>query len=85
MSTPTARTLELLRREGWLCQTVERYCPHSRRRIDPAFLAEERAVLGDRIYSREYECVFSAADDAAFDPLAIERALAAVGSGPPLF
>jgi hypothetical protein len=54
-------------------------------RIDPAFLAEERAVLGDRIYSREYACVFSAADDAAFDPLAIERALAAVGSGPPLF
>jgi hypothetical protein len=54
-------------------------------RIDPAFLAEERAVLGDRVYGREYECIFSAADDAAFDPRAVERALAAVGSGPPLF
>lgn len=32
--TPTARSLALLRREGWTCQVVERYCPHSRRRID---------------------------------------------------
>jgi hypothetical protein len=62
-------------------QIVASECP----RIDPAFLAEERAVLGDRIYSREYECVFSAADNAVFDPAAIDRALAAAGSGPPLF
>jgi hypothetical protein len=54
-------------------------------RIDPAFLAEERAVLGERIYSREYRCVFSSADDAVFDPVAIERALSRPASGPPLF
>jgi hypothetical protein len=54
-------------------------------RIDPAFLEEERAVLGERIFAREYGCEFSSADDAVFDPVAIERALAAAGSGPPLF
>jgi hypothetical protein len=54
-------------------------------RIDPAFLAEELAVLGQRIYDREYQCAFSSADDAVFDPGAIERALAAAGSAPPLF
>ncbi len=32
--TPTARTLQRLRSDGWLCQVVERWCPHSRRRID---------------------------------------------------
>jgi hypothetical protein len=56
-------------------------CP----RISREFLEEERAVLGDRVYAREYECVFSAADDTAFDPAAVARALSAVPSGPPLF
>jgi hypothetical protein len=54
-------------------------------RIDGAFLEEEREALGERVYAREYDCVFSSADDAVFDPLAIERALAAEGSEPPLF
>jgi hypothetical protein len=54
-------------------------------RIDPAFLAEERAVLGQRIFEREYACEFCSADDAVFDPDAIERALATEGSAPPLF
>jgi hypothetical protein len=54
-------------------------------RVSPEFLAEERAAMGDRIFRREYECVFSSADDAVFDPDAVARALAAVGSGPPLF
>jgi hypothetical protein len=56
-------------------------CP----RISPEFLAEELGVLGQRIFDREYGCEFSAADDAVFDPEAIERALAAPASGTPLF
>jgi hypothetical protein len=55
------------------------------RRINPTFLEEERAVLGARIYSREYDCQWSSTDDAVFDPEAIDRALTAVASGPPLF
>jgi hypothetical protein len=55
------------------------------RRISPAFLEEERQVMGERIYRREYECEFCSADDAVFDPDAIERALTAASSGPPLF
>jgi hypothetical protein len=62
-------------------KTMASECP----RISPAFLAEERAVLGQRIYDREYQCEFSAADDAVFDPDAIARALATVPSTPPLF
>ena len=31
---PTARTLALLRSEGYTAQVVERFCPYSRRRID---------------------------------------------------
>jgi hypothetical protein len=54
-------------------------------RIDAAFLEEEREALGERVYAREYDCVFSSADAAVFDPVAIERALAAEGSEPPLF
>jgi hypothetical protein len=54
-------------------------------RISPEFLAEERAELGERVYSREYECEFTSADDAAFDLDAIERACAAAPSGPALF
>jgi hypothetical protein len=54
-------------------------------RISKDFLAEEWTVLGDRIYEREYECVFSSADDAAFDGDSIRRAMNAVPSGPALF
>lgn len=32
--SPTARTLNLLRNAGLTVQVVERWCPHSRRRID---------------------------------------------------
>ena len=32
--TPTARTLAKLRGDGWTAQVVERFCSHSRRRID---------------------------------------------------
>jgi hypothetical protein len=53
-------------------------------RIRPEFLDEERRVLGARIYQREYECVFSATDDAVF---AYDSVLAAMVAGgePPLF
>jgi hypothetical protein len=54
-------------------------------RIDPAFLAEERQSMGERLFSREYLCEFQAADDACFDPAVIDRALAAPASAPPLF
>jgi len=53
-------------------------------RIDPAFLEEERQALGERIYQREYECVFSTGDDAAFDYDSVMAALTA-GSEEPLF
>jgi hypothetical protein len=56
-------------------------CP----RIAPDFLAEERAALGNRLYAREYENEFLAADDAVFDPDMIARALAAPATAPPLF
>lgn len=48
---------------GW-----ERYevtaseCP----RISPAFLAEERAALPDRVYRQEYECSFEETEDQVF-------------------
>ena len=32
--TPTARSLALLREMGYIAQVVERFCPHSKRRID---------------------------------------------------
>jgi hypothetical protein len=54
-------------------------------RIDPDFLAEERRVLGERVYSREYENVFSSGDDAYFDYDSVQRALQATGGEPPLF
>jgi hypothetical protein len=56
-------------------------CP----RISREFLEEERAALGERVYAREYENEFSAADDAAFDPDAVARALSAPLTEAPLF
>ena len=34
MSSPTSRTLKMMRDEGWTSQVVERWNPHARRRID---------------------------------------------------
>lgn len=62
-------------------QVLAAECP----RISPEFLAEELAAMGQRLYDREYNGVFTSADDAVFDPDAIDRALAAECSGPPLF
>ena len=45
-------------------------CP----RISPAFLAEERAAMGDRWFRQEYECEFSDTADGVFDRDLIERA-----------
>ena len=33
-TSPTQRSLEYLRADGYIAQVVERYCPHSRKRID---------------------------------------------------
>ncbi len=46
-------------------------CP----RIQPGFLEEERASLGDRWYRQEYLCEFMEADDVLFDREIVERAL----------
>src|SRR5262249_13596310 len=46
-------------------------CP----RISPEFLAEERAALGSRIFCREYECMFTEADDAVFAEADLRRML----------
>jgi hypothetical protein len=54
------------------------------KRIPASFLAEERRVLGQRIYEREYEGVFCQADDAVFDVDSIRAALT-TGGPPPLF
>jgi hypothetical protein len=48
-------------------------CP----RIDPEFLRQERADLGDRIFLREYECIFCDADDAVFAEADIRAAVTA--------
>jgi hypothetical protein len=53
-------------------------------RIKPEFLEEERRVLGPRIYEREYGCVFSSTDDAAFDYDSVMAAMVP-GGEPPLF
>src|SRR5262249_41630532 len=54
-------------------------------RIGADFLAEERAALGPRIFSREYECVFCSADDAAFDYDSVKAAMACGTGECPLF
>jgi hypothetical protein len=47
-------------------------CP----RISPAFLAEERRVLGPRLFSQEYECEFGETIDSLFTQTDIENARA---------
>lgn len=54
-------------------------------RIGAEFLKEELDNMGERLFSREYACVFTSADDAVFDVDAIERACAAPVTEPPLF
>ena len=44
-------------------------------RIAPAFLAEEREMLGQTLYAQEYECQFVANDEQIFANEIIERAL----------
>jgi len=49
-TSPTARTLQLLRSEGWLPQVVERYLPHARVRQDFLGFADVLAIRpGDGI------------------------------------
>jgi hypothetical protein len=45
-------------------------CP----RIKPAFLAEERAAMGERWFRQEYECAFSETVEGVFDKDVLERA-----------
>jgi hypothetical protein len=51
--------------------------------ITPEFLAEEKAALGSRWFSQEYECQFTASDDGIFAPELLDRAFA--GGFPHLF
>ena len=44
MSSPTARTLQLLRREGYLAAVAEKWNPHSRTRADLFGFADVLAV-----------------------------------------
>lgn len=52
MATPTSRTLELLRDEGYLAQVVEQWIPHSRTRrdlfgfIDIVAISEDQGTIG---------------------------------------
>jgi hypothetical protein len=55
-------------------------CP----RISPAFLAEERRVMGPRFFAQEYDCSFLDALDAVFDYESVKAALKP-GGPPPLF
>jgi hypothetical protein len=55
--SPTQRSLDLLRKEGWLCQVVERWNPHSRTRLDlfgfiDILAIREGEILGVQATSR---------------------------------
>jgi hypothetical protein len=45
--SPTQRSLDLLRKEGWLCQVVEVWNPHSRTRKDLFGFIDVLAVRGE--------------------------------------
>lgn len=60
-ASPTARTLEWLRKRGYLVQRVERWCPFSKRRIDlygiidvVGITATQRGVLGVQVTSSSH-------------------------------
>ncbi len=58
------------RRSQWDYYQIEAsQCP----RISPAFLEEEKAVMGEYYYSQEYECVFRDAKEASFRREDIDR------------
>lgn len=50
------------------------------KRISPAFLAQERRALGERIYREEYLVDFSTSSDAVFDPDTVRAAFKPVDS-----
>ena len=45
--TPTSRTLKLLRDQGYHAQVVERFCSHTKRRVDLFGVIDIVAVTGD--------------------------------------
>lgn len=49
MSSPTQRSLALLRRQGWTAQVVERFCSFSKRRVDLFGFVDIIACNGSRI------------------------------------
>ena len=56
MTSPTARTLAALRKQGIPAQVVERFCPYSRRRIDLFSVIDivaiyARAIVGIQVTS----------------------------------
>src|SRR6266487_4221802 len=58
------------KRDQWDYYQIEAsQCP----RISPAFLEEEKAVMGEYYYSQEYECVFRDAKEASFRREDIDR------------
>lgn len=46
--TPTARTLALLRKEGWLAWVVEKWIPQTRQRSDLFTFIDVLAIKGDK-------------------------------------
>lgn len=48
VSSPTSRTLECLRKNGWLAQVVEKWVPQCRRRIDLFGFIDIVAIHPDR-------------------------------------
>lgn len=46
--SPTARTLSLLRKEGWTAQTVEKWIPQTKRRLDLFGFADILCCCPDR-------------------------------------
>lgn len=48
MSSPTARTLDLLRKEGWTAQTVEKWIPQTKRRVDLFGFGDVLAICPER-------------------------------------
>lgn len=46
MGSPTSRTLQLLKKEGWTCQVVEKWVPQAFKRIDLFGCIDLLAVKG---------------------------------------
>ena len=54
MTSPTKRTLDALRKQGYTCQVVERFCQYSKRRID-LFGCIDLVALKERQNINEYK------------------------------